>query len=153
MQALLRSVEEAALKRFKAPTAPTYTIELVEATYTRWIISVHKQGVGRAEFRGDAYWQWDGNWLRCHGTRICWAELLHNALAGWHACILHAGGGAFAVLPRHPDYDRVARLWELAHMSDREAIAQLRGENGEREKESGGGQHGVFLGQIQLPGS
>ncbi len=43
------------------------------------------------------------------------ASMLHDMLEGWHACILHAGDRV-ALLPWHPDYERVAAF---VHMMDR----------------------------------
>ena len=64
----------------------------------------------RAVFNGDAYWQWfDASCLRNHGRNCSWTQALHDALVGWHACVLHTGD-TLTVLPSHPDHARVAQL-------------------------------------------
>ena len=83
------------------------------------------------EFRGDAIARWgmglaaiDGNrdHIRASGTRICWAEWLHNSLAGWHCCILYTDD-EFAILGRHADYSAVSQIWGMAHLTDAEVLA------------------------------
>ena len=100
---------------------PIITLSIVEWSYTRLTIQARVQRLhpeqsqspepGRIEFRGDAYWQWNNQPIRAHGKRICWAELLHDALEGWHACVLHTNSEV-AILPHHPDYPRVKALVE-----------------------------------------
>ena len=53
----------------------------------------------RIEFRGPPF-ESEG-W---HGSP---AQKIHDALAGFHACILHAEGGPFHVLPEHEDFDAI----------------------------------------------
>ena len=67
------------------------------------------------EFGGDAYWMWEGNPYRDHGNGFCWAEALHDGLAGPHSTLLHSGHERFAVLPKHSDYAHVERMWKLAN--------------------------------------
>lgn len=108
---------------------PTFTIQLVEFNYHFTKIEVFKQGVGRTLFCGDAYWQWGMGSLdfgtahiRAHETRINWAEWLHNGLEGWHSCILHAEGGPFCIHDKHPDYEFVSMIWDLAQLTDKEVL-------------------------------
>lgn len=63
----------------------------------------------RVVFRGDAFWQWGDSCLRNHGKNACFTQALHDALVGWHACVLHTGD-TLTVLPHHPDHARVAAL-------------------------------------------
>ena len=63
----------------------------------------------RVIFRGDSYWQWSDTCLRNRGANCCWTQALHDALVGWHSCVLHTGD-TLVVLPHHPDYDRVRQL-------------------------------------------
>lgn len=66
-------------------------------------------------FRGDAYWQWfSDSPYRDRGKGFCWTQALHDGLEGFHACILHSGNDKFCVHPQHPDYEHVARMWDLA---------------------------------------
>jgi len=79
---------------------PIFLLQMVEATRTRTVIEVYKQGVGRMEFRSNAIWQWgmgfenqDGSTdhILNHGKNLSWAEWLHNGLEGWHTCIFYTG--------------------------------------------------------------
>lgn len=63
------------------------------------------------EFRGDAYWQWGAVPERNRGKGFCWSQALHDALEGWHSCVLHAGESV-TILESHPDFHRVQELWE-----------------------------------------
>ena len=64
---------------------------------------------GHLEVRGQPYSQW--------GARpACPVQAIHDAMAGWHACILHAGDEA-VILPRHPDYQAVFKLVRWAEGS------------------------------------
>lgn len=66
-------------------------------------------------FRGDAYWQWmNDDPYRDRGKGFCWTQALHDGLEGFHATILHCGNDKFCVHPQHPDYEHVARMWDLA---------------------------------------
>ena len=58
------------------------------------------------EFRGPPYEM--GGW---YGSE---AQKLHDALAGFHSCILHADGGPFVVHDAHPDYPAVRALLDSA---------------------------------------
>lgn len=62
-------------------------------------------------FLGDAYWQWSATALRNRDAGCSWAQALHDALEGWHSTVLHQGE-TVAILPRHPDYERVRSLVE-----------------------------------------
>lgn len=57
------------------------------------------------EFRGPAYCVWDYE-------NPSPAQKVHDALEGWHACVLHAGD-VLTLLPEHPDYSRVLDLLNL----------------------------------------
>ena len=95
----------------------------MEMTYTDTTITVFRGRDPRPVlFTGDAYWQWglgrkhtppEKMPERAWGAAYCWAEALHDALEGWHACVLHTGD-ELAVLPKHPDYARVEALWHKA---------------------------------------
>lgn len=121
------------------PETVTYTLEMTRCEYLHTTITVQPAAEPRIEFRGDGVWQWGLNvppcsraeyirrapWIRAHGSRICWAEWLHDGgLEGWHTCIFYAGD-SFAVLPNHPDYEHVRRLVALANYPDREVIRWL----------------------------
>ncbi len=41
------------------------------------------------------------------------AAMLHDALEGWHACVLHTADPQVDLLPRHPDYARVDALMRV----------------------------------------
>ena len=106
---------------------PIFTISVTRWEQCFMTLTVRVQGAGRIEFRGDAFWQWDGNPVRSHGSRVCWAELLHDTLEGWHACVLHTDSEV-AILPHHPDYEPVAQLIRWAEtLTDREVIPLLEG--------------------------
>lgn len=93
---------------------PTFNITVVSWGYAN-SISIMTVRVGKdprlAVFRGDAYWQWDATCLRNYEKNCSWTQALHDALEGWHACILHTGDMA-VILPKHPDYERVRQLVE-----------------------------------------
>ena len=80
-----------------------YRIEFADDALS--VLTVHCGG-DRIEFRGDPYHLWDHR----DPTDV---QRLHDALEGWHACVLHAGD-AVAILPRHPDYAVVDELWREA---------------------------------------
>lgn len=120
---------------------PVFRLTLTECTEHHTTITVHVQGIkALIHFRGDALWQWSLGmppctsaehrkrkpWIRSHGQRICWAEWLHEGLKGWHTCVLHAGD-TLSILPRHPDYDFVARLVHLSQFTDKEILNPLWG--------------------------
>lgn len=63
----------------------------------------------RVIFRGDAYYQWDESPLRNNDKNACWTQALHDAMEGWHSCILHTGDDT-VILPKHPDFDRIVQL-------------------------------------------
>jgi len=115
---------------------PTFTLALVQADKHHTVILVRKQGHGKMEFRGDAIWQWGlgmttsdpaRDHIRQHGTRICWAEWLHNGLSGVHTTIFYANelGQEFAVHDRHDDYAFVEHLWQLGELTDAEVLAKI----------------------------
>lgn len=54
------------------------------------------------EFRGRPYTQWDG-------VTVCDFQRVHDALEGWHACVLHTNQ-ILTLLPSHPDYAAVEQL-------------------------------------------
>jgi hypothetical protein len=116
---------------------PIYRIEVTRWEYTFMTLTVHIQGSHRMEFRGDAYWQWNlssyPDHIRNHGKAICWAQLLHDSLEGWHSCVLHAGD-IVTILPRHPDYEAVTRLIHWGEtLSNQEVAALLQGEQNEQK--------------------
>mgnify|MGYP000359341723 CR=1 FL=1 len=83
------------------------------------------------KFGGDAYWQWgmgqdhndpDTLWLLNHGETINWAQRLHDGLEGWHSCVLHQFEDGFLfILPEHPDYAHVEKMWNEAQKVDGES--------------------------------
>jgi hypothetical protein len=118
---------------------PIFNLTLTEFSSDHTTITVREQGISALiHFRGDGIWQWGlavpamstaeyrarRTWLRSHGTRICWAEWLHDGLKGWHACVLYTGD-TLAILPDHPDYEHVAELVRLSQLTDPEVIKQL----------------------------
>jgi hypothetical protein len=66
---------------------------------------------------GDAYWQWsEYGPYRNNGKGFCWTQALHDGLAGWHSTIFHSDPHPrFCVLPEHPDYAHVQRVWDLVN--------------------------------------
>jgi len=80
-------------------------VQLVEMTQHFTTIRA-RRGHEKAwvEFHGDGYHQWtDDDGLQSD------AQLLHDALEGWHSCVLHTGD-TLALLERHPDYVAVDRM-------------------------------------------
>lgn len=119
---------------------PIFSLTLTEFSREFTTITVKVEGSKNLiQFQGDGIWQWGLGvpdmseeayqarmpWLRAHQTRICWAEWLHDGLAGMHACVLYTGD-TLAVLPSHPDYAHVAKLVELSAMSDQQVVALLK---------------------------
>lgn len=76
------------------------------------------------DFGGDAYWQWAETPLRAKGSRLCWSQLLHDSMEGWHASVLHAGAEV-SIMPHHPDFSRIDKLVELSDGTDEAAIRYL----------------------------
>ena len=75
-------------------------------------------------FDGDAYWQWGHSPLRNNCKNLCWSQLLHDSLEGWHSTVLHQGESV-AIHDKHIDFPRVYRLWELALGTEQEAIKEI----------------------------
>lgn len=58
-------------------------------------------------------------WLEVRGRAFshrgkgepCPMQQVHDAMTGWHACILHAVDEA-VILPRYPDHDGLLRTFE-----------------------------------------
>ena len=123
---------------------PIFTLELTRVEYLFTTITVFESGrPGGIEFRGDGIWQWGLGvpecstedyrarrpWIRSHGTRICWAEWLHDGgLEGWHTCVMHAGD-RLAILPHHPDYEFVRRLVAYSEMREADVLKLLEEED------------------------
>ena len=89
------------------------------AVYTLWLahwpanndpaafaIAVQRGKDPVVEFRGPPYDHkgWPGSW----------AQRIHDALHGMHACILHADGGPFVVHPQHRDFAAVDAVYHDA---------------------------------------
>ena len=55
------------------------------------------------EFRGRPYTEWEGD------AADDWFQRAHDCLEGMHSSVLHTDS-VLAILPRHPDYDRIVAL-------------------------------------------
>ena len=89
--------------------------ELEEKTFTRTTIW-RGNDPRPVILGGDAYWQWGESPYRNNHKGFCWTQALHDGLEGWHATIFHAEENPrFCVLPEHPDYAHVLRIWNLVN--------------------------------------
>lgn len=102
----------------------TFRMRFTEFNQCFTTISVWRnKDVRPVQFTGDGYWNWglgmtnndvDALHLRNHGKNTCWAQKLHDALEGWHSCVLHQFEGDLFILPTHPDHAAVEALWDEA---------------------------------------
>jgi len=89
----------------------TFLITMPICTQHHTIIVAREAGEHSAgvEFRGDGYQQWTAGPGWEHP--ITPAQRLHDAMEGWHTCVLHAGG-TLAIHELHPDFAAVAALYD-----------------------------------------
>lgn len=122
---------------------PVLSVTMTECEYHHTTLQVKEEGIAAPIlFCGDGVWQWGLGvpsmseheyrrrrpWLRSHGTRICWAEWLHDGMEGWHTCVLYTGD-TVAILPHHSDYPFVSRLVALAGLPERDVIMIVRAQD------------------------
>lgn len=118
---------------------PIFFLTMTEYSHLFTTITVRVEGSDNLiHFQGDGIWQWGlgvpdmsqeqylarKTWLRAHQTRICWAEWLHDGLAGMHTCVLYTGD-TLAILPHHPDYEHVAHLVRMSQLPEDQVIKAL----------------------------
>lgn len=65
-------------------------------------------------FRGDGYHQWTAGPLWKHKKTP--AQLIHDALLGWHACVLHAGD-TLSIFDNQSDYAAVDAMISAADVN------------------------------------
>lgn len=89
-----------------------FWVEMTENTMHHTAFRVRQNTDPRwVEFRGDAMCRWifPEHWGDLTPTS---AQLLHDCMEGWHTCVMHAGEPV-AIMKTHPDYEHVARMFEV----------------------------------------